>query len=509
MKKFLKNKYFIGGVVILVIIIIYFVNKGGSSSTIETSVAVIGNVTEKVSVTGKISAIDKADLAFEKSGTVTSINVKVGDEVNRGDRIASLDNADTIASLASAQAKLADMTRALRPEELQAEQALVDSAQVALNNARTSALNASRNSYVQAQGAVVNYADLFFTNPQSANPSIKVPVQSSILQTAINQSRSSVSSALTRWSNDVSGATSTDGVDQLLIRSGNYLTTIKSFMDSLASIINYMNPGNSGIQQSIIDTYVSDMNMALSGLNQAISSVTNASTALQQAQSGYSEANSNFILKNAGASAEAVRAQQATIDSLSATVSKGQIFSPIDGLITKVSPQIGEFVSAGQNVFAVMTSGIFKIEAFVPEADIAKVAVGNKASVTLDAYGSGVVFGATVSAIDPAETVIEGVSTYKVTLMFDKKDARIRSGMTANTDILTHESDNVLTIPTRAIIDATSTTSIVGAKAVRLLNFDGKTYKSVPVVIGLKGSDGVSEIVSGITMGQKVVTYVK
>ena len=492
MKKILKNKYFIGGVVILVIIIIYFVSRGGSSATIETSVAVIGNVTEKVSVTGKISAIDKADLAFEKSGTLASVNVKVGDTVNRGDIIASLDNADTLASLASAQAKLADMTRALRPEELQAEKALVDSAQVALNNASTSALNASRNSYVQAQGAVVNYADIFFTNPQSANPTIKVAVQSSILQIAINRQRSSVSLALTNWSND-----------QDISHASTYLATIKSFMDSLASIINYLNPGNSGLSQPTIDTYVSDMNLALSGLNQAISSVTNASTALQQAQSGYSEANSNFILKNSGASAEAVRAQQATVDSLAATVSKGQILSPIDGLITKADPQIGEFVSAGQTVFAVMTSGIFKIEAFVPEADIAKVAVGNKASVTLDAYGSGVVFDATVSAIDPAETVIEGVSTYKVTLLFDKKDARIRSGMTANTDILTHESDNVLTVPTRAIVDATST------KAVRILNSDGKTYKSVSVVIGLKGSDGVSEIVSGITAGQKVVTYVK
>jgi len=519
LKKIIKNKYFIGAIVIIIILVIYYVNRGSSSSNIEFSTAIIGNVQEKVSVTGKILAIDKADLAFEKGGVVTNISVKIGDRIQKGELVASLDNADTLASLASAQAKLDDMTRALRPEELQVEKSLVDSAQVALDNARTTALNASRDSYVQTQGALVNYIDTFFTNPQSANPTIKIAVQSSILQNTINQQRAGVSYSLGNWKNDIANASSTDGVDQLLLRSSANLSTIKSFADSLSSIVNYLNPGNSGLTQPIIDTYVSDMNMALSGLNQAITSVTNAKTALKQTQANFDEANSNFVLKNSGSSAEAIRAQKATVDSLAATVTKGQIFSPLDGLVTKVEPSIGEFVSAGQVAFSVITDGIYKIEAYVPEADIAKVAIGDKASVTLDAYGSNTFFDATVTAIDPAETVIEGVSTYKVTLLFDKKDDRIRSGMTANTDIMTHESIGVIMIPTRAIINATSsqvTSSqiinglpIVSAQTVRILNQDGKTYKSVPVTVGLKGSDGLTEILSGVVAGQKVVTYVK
>ena len=59
----------------------------------------------------------------------------------------------------------------------------------------------------------------------------------------------------------------------------------------------------------------------------------------------------------------------------------------------------------------------------MPEADIAKVAIGDLASSTLDAYGSYVDFPAQVTMIDPAETVIEGVPTYKVTLVSSRLTA--------------------------------------------------------------------------------------
>ena len=504
----LKNKWFIAGAIIVIILVIYLMTRGGSVSSIESAVVSRGNVLEKVSVTGKISSIDKADLAFEKSGTLLSINVKIGDHMNRGAVIASLNNADAEASLVSAQAKLDDMTRSLRPEELQVEQARVDTANVALTNARTDAVNAVRDSYVKAQGAVVNYVDVFFTNPQSANPVLKVTAQSNITQTSIQQERIGLTDILNNWKNDLDAASSTQSIKSLISQTHSYLSGIKSFMDDLSSIVNYLNPGNSGLSQGVIDMYTSNMNLALSGLNQAVSSIAMADTTLQQAMANYDEAQSNFILKNSGSSTESIRSQQATVDSLVATVSKGRIVSPIDGIVTRVDPTVGEFVPAGQTIFTVMSDGAYKIEAFVPEADIAKVAIGNHASVTLDAYGSNTFFNATVSTIDPAETVIEGVSTYKVTLLFDIKDDRIRSGMTANTDILTHERDNVLTVSSRAIIEATST-SAANVKAVRVLNADGNTFTTVPVEVGLKGSDGFSEIISGLTEGQKVVTYVK
>jgi multidrug efflux pump subunit AcrA (membrane-fusion protein) len=148
------------------------------------------------------------------------------------------------------------------------------------------------------------------------------------------------------------------------------------------------------------------------------------------------------------------------------------------------------------------STGEYKIEANVPEVDVAKVAVGDPARVTLDAYGSAEFFPATISAIDPAETVIEGVPTYTVTLRFDQKDERIKSGMTANIDIRTDQREGVLYIPARAVL-----TDADGRRFVRVP--DGLATRDVPVEVGLRGSDGRIEILSGLSEGDVVVTFLK
>ncbi len=502
--KLFKNKWVIIITVAVIIILIYVFTRGGSSTNIETATATIGNVIEKVSVTGKVLPLGKADLSFEKGGVVTRIAVKVGDRVKKGDLIASLNSADDAAALAAARAALAEVSRGLRPEELAADQATLNTASTTLQNARKDTVNAIRDGYVKTQSALLNYADTFFTNPQSANPTINIRVQSTNFQTVINNKRVLISDIMAKWKAVTDTASiETIDVSNLISMSEEYLGTIKSFMNDLSSIVNDLNPGNSGLTQAVIDTYVTAMNTAQSTLNQAIDSVTTADTTLKSTTASYNQALNQFSLQKAGSSPENIATQSAKADQARAQYEKDFIMSPIAGIVTRADIDIGEFIGAGQSSFAVQGDNAFKIEAFVPEADIAKVALKNGADVTLDAYGSDTIFPATITAIDPAETVLEGVPTYKVTLQFVEQDTRIRSGMTANTDILTHEVDDVITVPTRAVIDD------AGKKSVRLLNSDGRTFTSVPVVTGLKGSDGTIEIKSGIEAGQKVVTYIK
>lgn len=502
--KLFKNKWVIAITVVVVIIVVSMLTRGGTSQKIESAVATIGTVTEKVSITGKISPLGKADLSFEKGGVVVKIPVKVGDRVKKGDLIASLNSADDAAALASARAQLAEISRGLRPEELAVDQASLDSASTTLSNAKKDAVNAVRDGYVKAESAVVNYADTFFNNPNSVNPTISVITQSSSAETAININRVLVSEILRKWKNDNDSAiTGSVNVNDLIVKSEGYLNGIKSYLSSLSSIINGLNTSNTGLAQSTIDTYISTMNTSLSTLTQAISSVTTADTTLRSATSAYNQASNQYSLEKAGSSPENIAAQSAKVAQAMAQLAKDSIVSPIDGVLTRADIHLGEFAVVGQNLFAVQSDGAFKIEAYVPEADIAKVAMNNLADVTLDAYGSYTVFPAVVTSIDPAETILEGVPTYKVTLQFVNVDERIRSGMTANTDIFTHEVTNVLTVPTRAVLDND------GKKSVRLLDSSGSTFNEVPVMIGLKGSDGTTEIISGIREGDKVVTYVK
>lgn len=516
--KFLKKKSVIIILILIVLIAIpiLFFSKA-KTPTLETAISGIGNVIEKVSVTGKVVPYRKTDLSFEKGGTVSVLNVKVGDKIKAGDIIAVLDNTDAKSSLLGAQASLnaeqahlTELEKGLRPEEISVEYSKLQSAQTVFDDSKSGIINALRDSYGKVGASITNYVDTFFDNPNTVVPHINIRTENYNQEDSADNSRMLVGEKLKLWKIDLDSIDLNSDLDKNIQNAHTYLDTAKTLISQLTSIISVINPGNSGVNQSVIDSYNLNLNNALSVFNTAVNSLASAETIYKNAKSSLSLAEDQFNFKKSGSTDEVLQVQRAKVIQAEANVSlykselaKKSILSPFQGIVTKIVPEIGEFVSPGQIVFSVISDGLFKIEVNVPEADIAKVAVGNKANITLDSYGQYVIFPATVVSIDPAETVIEGVSTYKVTLTFDNLDDRIRSGMTSNIDILTHEVDNVLTVPTRAVVDDN------GKKTVRVMNADGKTFASVPVKVGLKGSDGVTEIISGIEKDQKVVTYVK
>lgn len=502
-KRYLWNKFTVIWVVILVIASYFLFFRGSNDPKFDYAVATIGDVVERVSVTGKISPVEKADLAFEKGGKVTAIKVKVGDLVKKGDLIAVLDTSSDTASLVSAQAKLADLSRGLNSPELALEQSKIKTASSSLSNAKQDAINATRTALVQTQGALYNYADTFFDYPQSVNPIINIQTSSQTVSTSINQKRIIVTETLNKWKQELTAVGSSDDALKLIVNANNYEITIKDFMDRLSTIVNDLDTGSSGLSRPTIDSHVATMNSGMSAFNQALASIATAKTALENAISNYDQTYNNFLLKNSGASTETIAAQRASVELYKAEVAKGKLISPIGGIVTKIEPEIGEFVSPGSLVFSVISDGEYKVEAYVPEADIAKISIGDLASTTLDAYGQSVDFPVVVYAIDPAETMLEGVPTYRVIFKFVYKDERIRSGMTANLDIKTNESRGVITVPTRAVIGKN------GSRTIRIVDDFGKKFTSVPIKVGLKGSDGTTEIVSGVSVGDKVVTYVK
>jgi multidrug efflux pump subunit AcrA (membrane-fusion protein) len=145
-----------------------------------------------------------------------------------------------------------------------------------------------------------------------------------------------------------------------------------------------------------------------------------------------------------------------------------------------------------------MSNDGFKVEANIAEADIAKVQPGQKANITLDAYGSDVVFEAVVVRIDPGETIIEGVPTYKTVFKFTTADNRVKSGMTANIDIIGQSKENVVAVPLRAVSNKN------GGKFVTIQK-DPKTTEEVKVKTGIRGADGLVEITEGLNEGDTVV----
>jgi len=203
------------------------------------------------------------------------------------------------------------------------------------------------------------------------------------------------------------------------------------------------------------------------------------------------------------------RSQRATVEQYEAAIQKVKVnlyrtvlYSPIDGIISQRSVDLGEIIAVTDVVLTIIGEGGLELQADVPESDIVKVAVGQKATITLDAFSSDEEFEAEVVEIEPASTVIQDVVYYRVKLKFDGSDERIKPGMSADVDIKTDERNNVLMIPSRAV-------KTEGDQEYVEILKDGNLTEKINVKTGLKGDDGLIEITSGLKSGEKVITLSK
>ena len=196
-----------------------------------------------------------------------------------------------------------------------------------------------------------------------------------------------------------------------------------------------------------------------------------------------------------------VKYAQANVANYQAQAEKNSLRSPLNGLITKVDAKLGEIAAANLVIVKIISEAKYQIEANVAEVDVADIKIGDVAVITLDAYSTDKEFSAAVIKIDPAETIIDNVPTYKVTFEFAEENAAIKPGMTADLDITTAVKENVLIVPQRAVLKKN------GDKIVRVLENDVLTEKNV--LTGLRGENGEIEIVSGLNEGETIVLSVK
>jgi HlyD family secretion protein len=190
------------------------------------------------------------------------------------------------------------------------------------------------------------------------------------------------------------------------------------------------------------------------------------------------------------------------VQSAYSALDKTVLRSPIAGVITKQDAKLGQIVTvttsavANSALISIISQNRLEIETNVPEVDIGRVSTDNPVAITFDAL-LGETFSGKVVKIDPAETVVEGVVNYKVTILFNDGDNRVKSGLTANLSIKTASKTDVLTLPQYAIVEKDAGTFV------RVPVAGG--FRDDAVTLGLRSADGTVEIITGVTEGETVV----
>lgn len=300
---------------------------------------------------------------------------------------------------------------------------------------------------------------------------------------------------------------STTNYDFTPLDLDNYKSEVKLQQSNINGSISSIQAAD----QALKNTKIS-LNTALSNKQLTIS---NSQSTLDSALGAYNLAKAQLDLKTAAPRNADISYYQAQVNQAQAALDLAQknldnyiIYAPTDGIITFINYKIGEQVSSGGSLSAgtikpaisMLGNNQFQIKVDVPESDIVKLKLENSVEITLDAYGQDVKFTGKVIYIDVAETVIQDVVYYKVTVALDPTDKEIKSGMTANVDILTDQRTNVLFVPSRAIKE-----NDAGNKYVEILK-NGKAIQ-VEVKIGLKGDQGRTEIINGLQEGQDVIVF--
>ncbi len=186
-------------------------------------------------------------------------------------------------------------------------------------------------------------------------------------------------------------------------------------------------------------------------------------------------------------------------------LSETKVVAPMDGVVSARTVQIGQIIASGINNVgggtAMITlsdlSHIFVL-ASVDESDIGGVELDQKVHITADAFPGKKFFGKVVR-IAAKGVNVSNVVTFEVRIeVVSDNKALLKPEMTANVDIVVAEKEDVLTIPSRAVVRK------AGQTVVALKQADGSIKEDVPVTVGLSSGNDV-EVQDGVQENDTVV----
>jgi HlyD family secretion protein len=231
-----------------------------------------------------------------------------------------------------------------------------------------------------------------------------------------------------------------------------------------------------------------DYDAALATLEQARLSLQT----LQESQS-YRAASNEQTLRNSDLAIEAARN---SLEKAQEDLNNTTIKAPFDGIVSAVNVKTGSIVNTSTATLTILDDSKIELPAQIDETQIARVEVGQPATVTLDALPRET-FEGTVTKVAAAARIEQNIPIFDVTILLENPSSRLRDGMSAEATIAVGQVEDTITIPSRAV------TVVNGQSTVRLLQADGST---TPQTVTVVATEGLNTILQGVSAGSRVVT---
>jgi HlyD family secretion protein len=444
-----------------------------------------------VSSTGSLSAADEQNLGFPKGGQLTAVDVKVGDHVEAGQVLASIDPVPA-------------------RQELDAQKAQLRAAEAQLDKVKDSpGVDDAKDSLSQAKDvleAVIDQVD-------QQDDADRVAIDNAERQVAADQN--TVTSAQNAQSSACAGGSSPACTNAQY----NYQSAVQKLTSSQAAL-------RSAQQKRELDRASGQVS-----IENARQSVTTAENTVDTSKSDWPH--------TIDQQRALVAAARAAVAQAARDLEKTTLRAPAAGTVTALNGAVGEYVAASSGTSALapgtdaaipgasgsstsssstvgsaaaaaaalpsrpagtqflVLSDIDQLQvvALFNESDVARLQDDANVEITFDALPELTVPG-TIAAVAPSGTSVSGVISYYVTVNLDKTDPRLKAGQTATVNVLTDDVEpDVLTVPSSAV------RTVNGVSRVTVV--EGDKTRTVPIQIGA-ASGGRTEVVSGLREGQRV-----
>jgi HlyD family secretion protein len=198
----------------------------------------------------------------------------------------------------------------------------------------------------------------------------------------------------------------------------------------------------------------------------------------------------------------------AAVGSLSARLSETEVRSPLDGVVLARFIEPGEVAMLNAPLLKVGTDDNLILECAIDEADIGRVTVGKKVAISLYAFGDKVFEGEVFDILPDADRVKK---SYLAKVKFLHPPQGLRSGMTAEVNVILQDRPGALLVPAEAI-DANGRVLVVvhGHLEARVPKLGVRDMLRVEVLDGLaEGDEVVVAGAEGLTPGARVRATVK
>lgn len=437
----MSNRYAALGVKVVVVVVLLAVVSGGCGGAVQVDTAVVGprSISETVMIAGNLQASAPTQVIPQVYGPVAQVLVADGQQVVAGQPLIQLDTASLEQQLLAAQASLESI------QSLASAFSSLSSTAAGIGSAVNSALST-------VDAGVLGLYNL----EKMIIPALPEDQRLAALQAIEASYQAYQARASSRPSVSTGGG---GGMD-------------------------------TGAQQAAADK-----------------SIENAMRNLQNATIVAPTSGTLIASQGGGASLDTL--MSTLMSSFSSMIPSGLNLSSLSGLSGGMSnmgmPSSGQLVpgsivAPGTPIYTIVDLKSMNLVAKVDEADIARIAVNQFATVLLEAYPGKKFEGAVIKVADTATTNEAGATAFDVTVRMNTSDIGLKIGMTGTADLMVATKKSATVVPIEAVVEKKGKKyvfKVVDGKAVLTAITPGITTEtSVEATSGVKSGDRV--VVKGV-----------